>query len=99
SPTGLRRNGDCALQSRRGASGTGTRRDVVRTWRCQHIGTAHFVFPRSLIGAGVPWQGHLKAYYHLCKAVEYIKGHDFDIVHTHLSSSADMYLFPLTAHL
>jgi glycosyltransferase involved in cell wall biosynthesis len=56
-------------------------------------------FPHSLIAAGVPWQGHLKAYYHLCKAVEYVKAHDFDIVHTHLSSSADMYLFPLTAHL
>ena len=56
-------------------------------------------FPRSLIAAGVPWQGHLKAYYHLFQAVEYIKEHDFDIVHTHLSSSADMYLFPLTAQL
>ncbi|MFL5690492.1 MAG: glycosyltransferase, partial [Ktedonobacteraceae bacterium] len=56
-------------------------------------------FPRSLIDAGVPWQGHLKAYYHLNKAVEYIKNHDFDIVHTHLSSSADMHLFPLTAQL
>lgn len=56
-------------------------------------------FPRTLIGDGVPWQGHLKAYYHLHKAVEYIKDHTFDIVHTHLSSSADMYLFPLMAHL
>jgi glycosyltransferase involved in cell wall biosynthesis len=56
-------------------------------------------FPHSLIGDGVPWQGHLKAYYHLHKAVEYIKSHDFDIVHTHLSSSAEMYLFPLMAHL
>ncbi|HLZ60039.1 MAG TPA: glycosyltransferase family 4 protein [Ktedonosporobacter sp.] len=56
-------------------------------------------FPHALIDTGVPWQGHLKAYYHLYKAIEYIKGHDFDIVHTHLSSSADMYLFPLTAHL
>lgn len=56
-------------------------------------------FPRSLIAAGVPWQGHLKAYYHLSKSVEYIKHHDFDIVHTHLSSSADMYLFPLMAQL
>ncbi len=56
-------------------------------------------FPHSLIGDGVPWQGHLKAYYHLHKAVEYIKKHDFDIVHTHLSSSADMYLFPLMAQL
>jgi glycosyltransferase involved in cell wall biosynthesis len=56
-------------------------------------------FPHSLIGDGVPWQGHLKAYYHLHKAIEYIKDHNFDIVHTHLSSSADMYLFPLMAHL
>jgi len=56
-------------------------------------------FPQALIDAGVPWQGHLKAYYHLHKAVEYIQDHDFDIVHTHLSSSADMYLFPLTAQL
>ncbi len=56
-------------------------------------------FPHSLIGDGVPWQGHLKAYYHLHQAVEYIKSHDFDIVHTHLSSSAEMYLFPLMAHL
>ncbi len=56
-------------------------------------------FPHSLLDSGVPWQGHLKAYYHLHKAVEYIKDHDFDVVHTHLSSSADMYLFPLMAHL
>ncbi len=63
--------------------------------------SAHLIsfFPHSLIGDGVPWQGHLKAYYHLHKAIEYIKAHDFDIVHTHLSSSADMYLFPLMAHL
>ncbi len=63
--------------------------------------SAHLVsfFPRSLIAAGVPWQGHLKAYYHLSKAIDNIKHHDFDIVHTHLSSSADMYLFPLMAHL
>ena len=56
-------------------------------------------FPHSLLESGVPWQGHLKAYYHLHKAVEYIKDHNFDIVHTHLSSSADMYLFPLMSHL
>lgn len=56
-------------------------------------------FPQALIDAGVPWQGHLKAYYHLNKAVAYIANHEFDIVHTHLSSSADMYLFPLLAHL
>ncbi|GAC1637546.1 MAG: glycosyltransferase family 4 protein [Ktedonobacteraceae bacterium] len=56
-------------------------------------------FPHALIDSGVPWLGHPKAYYHLHKAVEYIKDHDFDVVHTHLSSSADMYLFPLMAHL
>ncbi len=56
-------------------------------------------FPQSLLDAGVPWQGHLKAYYHYHKAIEYIKAHNFDIVHMHLSSSSDMYLFPLTATL
>lgn len=56
-------------------------------------------FPRSLIGIGTPWQANLKAYYHTYKAIEYIKGHQFDIVHTHLSSSGDMYTFPLTAQL
>ena len=56
-------------------------------------------FPTSLLASGVPMQGHLKAYYHLHKAVEYIKEHDFNIVHTHLSSTADMYIFPLTAPL
>jgi len=56
-------------------------------------------FPRSLIEAGVPWQAHLKAYYHLRKAVDSIKQHTFDIVHAHLSSPSDMYLFPLLADL
>ncbi|HEY4388618.1 MAG TPA: glycosyltransferase family 4 protein [Ktedonobacteraceae bacterium] len=56
-------------------------------------------FPRSLIASGIPWTGHLKAYYHLTKSVDYIKQHDFEIVHVHLSSSSDMYLFPLMAHL
>jgi glycosyltransferase involved in cell wall biosynthesis len=56
-------------------------------------------FPCALIDSGVSWQGHLKAYYHLCKAVDYIKEHNFDIVHTHLSSAADLYIFPLTAHM
>ncbi len=56
-------------------------------------------FPQSLLESGVPWSMHLKAFYHLQKAVDYIKEHRFDIVHTHLSSSSDMYLFPLTAHL
>src|SRR5690349_4360801 len=56
-------------------------------------------FPQSLIDSGVPWQGHLKAFYHLRKSVDYIKTHHFDIVHTHLSSSADMYIFPLMAQV
>lgn len=56
-------------------------------------------FPKSLIEADVPWSAHLKAYYHLQKAVDYIKEHNFDIVHTHLSSSSDMYIFPLMASL
>ncbi len=63
--------------------------------------SAHLVsfFPQSLIETGVPWHAHLKAYYHLYKSIEYIKEHDFDVVHTHLSSSADMYLFPLMTSL
>ena len=56
-------------------------------------------YPKSLLEFGVPWTMHLKAFYHLQKAVDYIKEQRFDIVHTHLSSSSDMYLFPLTAHL
>jgi len=53
--------------------------------------------PKSLITEGVPWQATLKAYYHLHKSLEYIAGHAFDIVHTHLASSSDMYIFPLAA--
>jgi len=56
-------------------------------------------FPRSLIDSGVPWSGHLKAYYHQHKAIEYVREHDFDIVHAHLSSGSDLYIFPLTAHM
>ncbi len=55
--------------------------------------------PKPLVEEGVPWQAHLKAYYYFQKAIEYISAHDFDFVHTHLSSTADMYLFPLTASL
>jgi glycosyltransferase involved in cell wall biosynthesis len=54
-------------------------------------------FPQSLIDSGVPWPAHLKAYYHLVKSLEHAR--EFDIVHTHLSSSSDLYLFPLTAGL
>ncbi len=56
-------------------------------------------YPKSLLESGVPWTMHLKAFYHLQKAVDYVKEQRFDIVHTHLSSCSDMYLFPLTAHL
>jgi glycosyltransferase involved in cell wall biosynthesis len=56
-------------------------------------------FPRSLIGCGVPWEAHLKASYHLHKAVEAVREGSFDIVHAHLSSSADLCLFPLLAGL
>lgn len=56
-------------------------------------------FSHSLLGEGVPWTAHPKAYYHLQKAVQQIQESDFDIVHTHLSSGADLYLFPLVAPL
>jgi glycosyltransferase involved in cell wall biosynthesis len=58
-------------------------------------------FARSLCECGFPWQAHMKAYYHLHKAVAYLKMHllDFDILHTHLSSPSDMYIFPLTEAL
>jgi glycosyltransferase involved in cell wall biosynthesis len=55
--------------------------------------------PKSLLAAGESWQAHLKAYYHFHCAVEYLKQHKFDVVHTHLSSAADLYLFPLMASL
>jgi glycosyltransferase involved in cell wall biosynthesis len=54
---------------------------------------------RSLLNESDPWQANLKAYYHLHKSLEYIAEHDFDIVHTHLSTSGDMYIFPLAAEL
>ncbi len=58
-------------------------------------------FSRSLYEDKVPWDAHLKAYYHLHKSVAYLKKHkdDFDIVHMHLSSSSDMYVFPLAETL
>jgi glycosyltransferase involved in cell wall biosynthesis len=56
-------------------------------------------FPRSLINTGVPWHAHLKAFYHLYKAVDFVQAHDFDIIHTHLSSASDMYLFPLMSRV
>jgi glycosyltransferase involved in cell wall biosynthesis len=56
-------------------------------------------YERSLVESGVPWSAHLKAFYHLHQSVEYVEKNQFDILHTHLSSAADMYLFPLTEHL
>jgi glycosyltransferase involved in cell wall biosynthesis len=58
-------------------------------------------FPKSLLKEKVPWAAHLKAFYHLYKALEQVRAReqDFDIVHTHLSTSTDMYIFPLTAAL
>ncbi len=55
--------------------------------------------PHGLLDEGVPWHTHRKAYYHLHKAIEYVRQQDFDIVHTHLSSAADLYLFPLLSDL
>jgi len=54
-------------------------------------------FPKSLLEKGVPWPAHLEAFYHLYKSLEHAQ--EFDIVHTHLSSSSDLYIFPLTAPL
>src|SRR5437899_12165471 len=54
-------------------------------------------FQKSLIDSGIPWPAHLKAYYHLQKSLEFAR--EFDIIHTHLSSSSDLYIFPLTAPL
>ncbi len=47
----------------------------------------------------VPWSAHLLAYYHLEQSVEAVQADDFDIVHTHLSASSDLFIFPLTAPL
>lgn len=54
-------------------------------------------FDTSLVDAGVPWSAHLKAHYHYCKALEHVKKHAFDILHLHLSSSSDMYAYPLAS--
>ena len=56
-------------------------------------------FPHSLLAKKGDWGMHLKAFYHLQKSLEEVRTHRFDIVHTHLSSSTDLYLFPLTASL
>src|SRR5258707_932340 len=55
----------------------------------------------ALFDLGVPWQAHLLAFYHLFKSVEHLRqhAHDFDVVHSHLSSTSDLYSFPLLSHL
>jgi glycosyltransferase involved in cell wall biosynthesis len=61
--------------------------------------SAHLVsfIPTALREEHTPWAAHLKAFYHLFNAVAAAK--DFDIIHTHLSSGADLYIYPLTASL
>ena len=56
-------------------------------------------YPRALREDGVSWNEHHKVYHHLRKSLEYVQEHDFDIVHTHLSSGGDLFLFPLLATL
>lgn len=52
-------------------------------------------YPQSLTAIGVPWEAHMKAFYHMSRALEYVQSHSFDILHAHLSSCTDMYLYPL----
>lgn len=61
--------------------------------------SAHLIsfIPTSLREEQTPWGAHLKAFYHLFNAIEAAK--DFDIIHTHLSSGSDLYIYPLTASL
>jgi glycosyltransferase involved in cell wall biosynthesis len=54
-------------------------------------------FSTSLLAKKGDWGTHLKAFYHLQRAIDQVRAGKFDIVHTHLSSGAD--LFPLTASL
>jgi glycosyltransferase involved in cell wall biosynthesis len=54
-------------------------------------------YPQALTSQDVPWEAHLKAYYHLFKSLEHSA--EFDVVHTHLSSPGDMYIFPLMSQL
>ena len=55
--------------------------------------------PRSLRAEGVPWTAHLKADYHLRRSLAAVQTGNFDIVHTHLSVSSDLSLFPLLSEL
>jgi glycosyltransferase involved in cell wall biosynthesis len=55
--------------------------------------------PKSLRQEGAPWSSHPKAFYHLYKSIEAASAADFDIIHTHISTSDNLYIFPLTARL
>lgn len=55
--------------------------------------------PKALREEGAPWSEYLKAYYHLHQSIEAASKGAFDIIHTHLSASAGLFLFPLTAPL
>ena len=55
--------------------------------------------PRSLRAEGVPWSAHLKADYHMRRSMAEVRTKDFEMVHTHLSASTDLCLFPLLAEL
>ncbi|HEX4207910.1 MAG TPA: glycosyltransferase family 4 protein [Ktedonobacteraceae bacterium] len=63
--------------------------------------SAHLVplVEHGLYEEGVPWNNHQRELDYLQQALDYIHRHDFDIVHTHVSSGGDMYLFPLLASL
>src|SRR5450631_1708654 len=54
-------------------------------------------FPKTLNANKVPWAAHLQPFFHLFSALEHAG--EFDLIHTHLSSSSDLYIFPLTAEL
>ncbi|GCE24480.1 glycosyltransferase family 4 protein [Dictyobacter kobayashii] len=52
----------------------------------------------SLLEEGFSWHDTQIERDYLQRALEYVYDHTFDIVHTHLSSGGDMYLFPLLAN-
>jgi glycosyltransferase involved in cell wall biosynthesis len=54
---------------------------------------------RSLLEEQVPWEAHLKPFYHLYSSIEYVSAQDFNMVHAHLSSASDLYLMPLLSKL
>jgi glycosyltransferase involved in cell wall biosynthesis len=63
--------------------------------------SAHLVplIKQGLREDGVPWNDYQQELDYLEQALNYVQKHDFDIVHTHVSSGGDMFLFPLLARL